>query len=479
MRQAAVSLTMGRMTPSDRCAGRMDRRAAAGFTLVELTVALLAGLIVAMGIVALSREATRTFHEEVRSSAAEATLRTAVDRLQADLQRAGYMSSANILDDPMLSAAPGASRVNKLPSTAPAPLKRLAGIHLSQGWSSTGNALSLSGQQTPALAPDMIEIAGNMTTAEQFEVMGYQPQSGNCTTLLLSGTSPAVLRILNNNTTTVGPDGGVVALSPSPSADTEMRNVFQPVAANATTQFLVRFVDDTGHTQYLLTCGVAQAAGIGSTFPMAPYLLIDVSKTPLLTAQQTGTIGGVNGQADAGGVVHGWVNPVQIVRWEITKASGATDNEPTQYAAASAGGDASGADPNKYDLMRSYYDVVNDRILPETSEVIAEYVVDLNFAFSVADATGTAITSYPFDSASNQAAADNVLTTTAQPQRIRSVRARVVTRTAQADRTLNVSFGGDSGLSFIYRYYLGPGQWARARTDVIEVSLPNQSRAFF
>jgi hypothetical protein len=472
MSVAAISLTVGVLTPADRHAGRPHRRAAAGFTLVELTVALLAGLIVAMGIVALSREATRTFHEEVRSSAAEATLRTAVDRLQADLQRAGYMSTGNIQTDPMLSFVPGG---NRLPSTAPAPLKRLAGIHLSQGWSSTGNALSLSGSQTPALAPDMIEIAGNMTTAEQFEVMGYQPQTGNCTTLLLSGTSPAILRILNNNTT-VAVDGSV---SPSSNADTEMRNVFQPVAANATTQFLVRFVDDTGHTQYLLTCGVAQAAGIGSTFPMAPYLLIDVSKTPLLTAQQTGTVGGVNGQADAGGVVHGWVNPLQIVRWEITKASGATDNEPSQYVAAFAGGDASAADANKYDLMRSYYDVVNDRILPETSEVIAEYAVDLNFAFSVADATGTNITSYPFDSTSNQTAADNVLTTTAQPQRIRSVRARVVTRTAQADRTLNVSFGGDSGLSFIYRYYLGPGQWARARTDVIEVSLPNQSRAFF
>ena len=66
-----------------------ERRSPAGFTLIEVTVSLAAGLLVALGIVALSREATRTFHEEVRSSAAEATLRTAVDRLRSDLQRAG------------------------------------------------------------------------------------------------------------------------------------------------------------------------------------------------------------------------------------------------------------------------------------------------------------------------------------------------------------------------------------------------------
>ena len=38
-----------------------------GFTLIELTWRSSAGLIVALGIVGLSREATRTFNEEVRS----------------------------------------------------------------------------------------------------------------------------------------------------------------------------------------------------------------------------------------------------------------------------------------------------------------------------------------------------------------------------------------------------------------------------
>ena len=87
----------------------MMRRARAqeGFTLIELTVSLVAGLIVALGIVGLSRDATHTFHEEMRSSVAEANLRTAVDRLRADLSRAGYMSTGNVALDPMVARPPG------------------------------------------------------------------------------------------------------------------------------------------------------------------------------------------------------------------------------------------------------------------------------------------------------------------------------------------------------------------------------------
>ena len=46
---------------------RTHRGSRSGFTLVELTVSLVAGLIVALGIVGLSRSATKTFNEEIRS----------------------------------------------------------------------------------------------------------------------------------------------------------------------------------------------------------------------------------------------------------------------------------------------------------------------------------------------------------------------------------------------------------------------------
>jgi len=70
------------------------------------------------------------------------------------------------------------------------------------------------------------------------------------------------------------------------------------------------------------------------------------------------------------------------------------------------------------------------------------------------------------------------------------VQVRLATRTAQADRTVNVLPlpGNYSGQAFMYRYCMtancntyspGKPQWARVRTLTTEVSLPNQSRNFY
>ena len=95
----------------------------------------------ALGIVGLSRDATHTFHEEMRSSVAEANLRTAVDRLRADLARAGYMSTGNIITDPMIAKAPGV--VNPITDTgAGRACARLTSIMLNQGGSAAQTPLS-------------------------------------------------------------------------------------------------------------------------------------------------------------------------------------------------------------------------------------------------------------------------------------------------------------------------------------------------
>jgi hypothetical protein len=73
------------------------------------------------------------------------------------------------------------------------------------------------------------------------------------------------------------------------------------------------------------------------------------------------------------------------------------------------------------------------------------------------------------------------------PERIRSVRVRLVTRAALADRNANIpvapaNFGAQP---YLYRYCMGGpcvspgGQWARARTVTTEVALPNQQRNFY
>jgi hypothetical protein len=477
-------LTDPRCAPSGRA---FVRRAAArrerGFTLVELTVALLAGLIVALGIMALSREATRTFHEEMRGAAAEATLRTAVDRLRADLQRAAFMSTPNIALDQKIAKAPGALNVATTNSSMGGIL-RLASISLmpsGPGGSLGSNGLPLSSAQPAPLSPDMFEIGGNLTTSEQFEVQVILPSSATCTQILLSALSPAVYR---------------VGLGTQTASD-ELRNLFQPIPSSLTNRFIVRLVDTSGRAQFLATCPMAAAAGLQAGPQGAftqPFVWIDTSNTPIQFAASTGTQGGASGFC-AGCLI----NPVQIARWEITTSTLEKQNTP-QYAlsldnqATSYGT----ADAAKYDLMRTYVDATGAPVY-ETSEVVAEYAVDLKLAFSVDTTTlgdqAPKILTYAFDdTASNGTWSYDVSKVNPPPpnigpQRIRSVRARVVTRAATADRTVNVLLTNFGKQEFLYRYCVnatpscstndGTLRWARTRTLTTEVSLPNQAKAFY
>lgn len=457
------------------------RRAERGFTLVELTVSLLAGLLVAMGIVGLSREATRTFHEEIRSSAAEAALRTAADRLRADLERAGFMSTGNIA----LNVTAGAPRIARprgattnVPAAAAPGLQTLTSLSLNPNGSSVDlNGLPLSAQQPTALTPEILRISGNMTSADQYEIASYaaNAQQG-CTRIWLVPTSPAIYR--------------VIGLPPYPAtADADVHALFFPMGVPSSSQFIVRVVDTSGCAQYLETCTATNGAGVDAN---GPY--VDISaNTPVVTAAATGNTCGVTGFGE-GSVV----NPIQTVQWEITMPSSTKDPEPAAYTNLGV----SSTDATKYDLMRTFVDA-SGALVPNTNEIIAEYAVDLSFAFSVDQGTALApnIVTYPFDDDAHNtvythpAAAAPLFQANQGPERVRSVQARIVTRTAQADRSVNIQLAANGGANygtekFAYRYCIqatgcpasNPTNalvWARTRTIVTEAALPNQAGNFY
>jgi hypothetical protein len=320
--------------------------------------------------------------------------------------------------------------------------------------------------------------------------------TGACTQIMLSPASAAMYRIAATGMGSV-------------AAGQELRNAFQPVPVGMTTQFMVRLVDTTGHTQYLATCdgcgGQPGAAGFTGT---QPYVCIDTADTPIQTSSQSA--GATAGQQAVGGVsgfcVGCILNPVQLVRWEITSATkevantpqyaAGLDNTPTSYVAGVGGA----IDTSKYDLVRTYLDAT-DSPVPATTEVVAEYAVDLKLAFSV-DTTALgdqfpAVTTLAFNDATNATKWAPIVSPLAAPvanqgpQRIRSARVRLVTRAAQPDRSVNVAVPSPAGLAtdFMYRYCVnttpscatsdGTLRWARARTVTAEVSLPNQSQDFF
>jgi type II secretory pathway pseudopilin PulG len=459
----------------------MTRRALAqeGFTLIELTVSLVAGLIVALGIVGLSRDATHTFHEEMRSSVAEANLRTAIDRLRADLSRAGYMSTGNIALDPMVAKPPGTGNpitANPL-SAGLVGLARLTSILLTQGGSALGTLLSA--QQVPPMNPDTIDIAGNMTSTDQYSVLLIQPGgAGGCQQIVLDPQSPSMFRIL-----------GLGA-----SAAQELNNIFQPSGGGD--QFIVRLVDKTGRTQFLATCPATNPTTgiIGTGAAARPFILVS-PQTPVQTAQTTGSVAGNTGYGSGM-----QANAVQIVRWQIIAAG----NEPAQYQNSPLSNQpltGTAVDPLKYDLVRMYIDAGTGNPVPGTTEIVAEYAVDLEFAFSVAAGLGQAQPvpqAFAFDSVTNAGSnppwAQNVVafpsvTGLPGPQRIRSVRVRLVTRAAEPDRTDTVPVLNPTG-PYTYRYCVLPPctqakanngtlQYARTRTVTAEVALPNQSRSFY
>lgn len=67
----------------------------AGFTLVEIMVALAIGGIAIGSLYAIGSASTRQFREQQRVSAAQTSLRAAMDQLKHDFQRAGYLSTPN------------------------------------------------------------------------------------------------------------------------------------------------------------------------------------------------------------------------------------------------------------------------------------------------------------------------------------------------------------------------------------------------
>jgi hypothetical protein len=440
--------------------------------MVELTVALAAGAIVALGVIGLSHEATTSFHEEVRAAAAEANLRTAVDRLRADIQRAGYMSTGNIWGDPLIAKSPLDPDNLSQTKQSMGGIRRLAAINLGTNPAVGGslqNTKALSNIQAPPLNPDAVEIGGNMTSADQFTIFYTQP-AGSCTRIWLNANSPAILRIK-----AVGAN--------APDA---FRNLFQPTPKGDSSQFIVRIADHTGHYQYLATCLEPTAAYFDPNG--IPYVDIDNVNTPLRTAQTTQTNGGLSAQS-AG---QGTVNPVQIVRWEITNPT--ATNYPAQYQSSIDLSQQGTVDPNKYDLVRTFYDARGIAV-PSTTEVVAEFAVDLKLAFSVdteADITGQnpLLVTYAFEDTNNAQWGTQVdqapFVSGKGPQRIRSVRVRLVTRAAMADRSVNipVSPPNFTNQPYLYRYCLstpcGAGApWARARTVVTEVALTNQERSYY
>ncbi len=86
---------------------RADRpKAQAGFTLLELMVALIAGLIAITAIYFVSAGSTRHFHEQQRVAQTQMSVRMAMEQLRRDIARAGFHGTPNSQVEQRCAAPP-------------------------------------------------------------------------------------------------------------------------------------------------------------------------------------------------------------------------------------------------------------------------------------------------------------------------------------------------------------------------------------
>ncbi len=468
-----TSLPTASLLARARSRARARARArASGFTLIELIVALVAGLLVGMAVVGLSKEATNTFHEDMRAAQAQFSVRTAIDRLRSDLSRAGFMGTPNIWGDPRL-VTPDYVTKGLGAGTCPLNIKRLSGLRLFVGGSV--QKANITGFPVPTvpgtdesnpysannnLTPDAIDISGNMNTVDAYTVQTTTASTCGAIKLLLAVENPPAYRLLRTS------DAGTDAV------DTIKRS-FIPVTGQ---NFVVRLQDSSGHVQYLESCDAGVTGGV-------PFVDI-TSNVPLLTTGSGTGTGKSTAGGESGFFSGSQLNPVLTVRYKLAPPVAAYADLVTSVL-------SDGGADSRSDLYRFYINSAGVEV--GTPELVAEYAVDLKFAFTVDDTASNAPNppllartqvTYAFDDSSsnnaNYGSNAGLAAARVGPQRIRSVRVRLATRTAFADRQALVSppTWTPTDYTNLFRYCTTPsaspcGGYARVRTVITEVAMNN------
>ena len=436
----------------------MARRTSRGFTLVELMVSLVAGLIVTIAVVGLARTATTSFYEEARLSTTEAAVRSAAERLRQDLTRVSYMSTGNIKlagGDTVPAGLKAAQIVaTASPSRYGALTNDLQGIRILVG-GSLATAQGPNNLSTKnALNPDAILLTGNFTTDDSYP---GQMVNFNTGVELTVADNPAVARLI------AGPD-----------PDKAVRNAFTPGSQTGTLPpFLARVVDQRG-CQYF----VKLASAVGTATKVSLSFAPAADGYPPIP--ERGTAAG-SAKAPCGFPLDSKeevrVNPVQTVRWSIGPTT-------TPLAPDVAVGETG----NKFDLYREILDASGASVpSPGGPQVVAEYAIDLKFGISVDSPAaappppGNQLT-FDMDTPADAVpiadwtqAASGTAAGGPAPQRVRSVRFRVATRSSLPDREAPLSIVP----GYISRYCTDSAavckKFARARTIMSEVQLINQA----
>jgi hypothetical protein len=402
------------------------RSTSAGFTLVELMVALTGGLFISLAVFALARDSGRFYQREARIANATVGGLLGFERLRTDIARAGFLASPNVVRDPRLCGAPQANW--------PSALRNLASIQVTAG--TPNAALTLNGR-----TPPVIVLAGSYASADVFSVR-VRP-AGNATTFELESNQPALLRLGNQ----ANPDNNTMA------------GVFAAGRA-------LRIVQN-GRQYY--------GQIIGSSGGAAPT--VTIGPAPAIQFRSGSAIGCGLEEVWGSGASVATINVVNFIQYQLGTPQTPVGQASYQDVYASA--DGGPGEAQRTELMRLELGIDGVPI-PGTEEIVAEYAVDLSLQLTAVSAitgccnpTLAVVTPtdplFPVFTAPVFGAANNT------PERIRSVRVRLGVRSREGDRAATVTNPAGQGL---FRFNLGTGNseaFARVRTFQADVSLHNQA----
>ncbi len=426
------------------------RRQKRGFTLVELMISLVMGLIVALAAVALARTATTTFYEQARISGVEANLRAASERLRNDLSRVAFMSTPNLQWDPQVARFPGGVGA---PFWNPT-LTTLQGLRITPADPAV-RSHALTSHARNNLTPQEIHIAGNLTSDDVYRGTFISAAGGvgcGAAQVRLNADGDAAVRRMFNGSTDNNVQQQMTELVFTPGA-----RMNPPV----TTQYAVQVMDMRGCYHYLTVCNVLPSGQPNS-------VVLNLAGGILTTAQTGGAVCGAQVMEEVA------IAPVHRVRWRL-----GPETDPRRVDTVVEGAGA----PNKFNLYRELMDATGQTPVGQP-ELIAEYAVDLKLALVVNSQTlprsQPVFTNIDFEANDGEFAQWAGLTSTPAvgPHRIRSVRYRLAFRAPLPDRRADLPI--PPGPPYMSRYCMGGDpctDWARVRTVISEVMLFNQARA--
>lgn len=359
---------------------RFTAQGARGFTLVELMVALSGGLFLSAVVFALSRDTTRFYQQETRVASATLAGLVGFERLKADIQRAGYLSTPNVQTDPRVRVRPNAM--------SPAALQTLASLRITPNVPNlTGNAaFAANASAGQTLTPDQIVLSGSYVVADEFSIA-----QTDGTDVYIQENSPSMGRL--------GYIGAPVA-----TKNALMANVF---AVNR----IVRVVDRGGFSQF---------STISAVQGSPPRVTL---ATPITVLE-----GNATGSS---------INVVNLIRYQIRDLQADADPRWAPLFTASAGAPGEAV---RTELVREELNAAGT-VIAGSSDIVAEYAVVLDLTVSGQLVAGTSglVRSNPGDgNFTTFFAASGVGD---RPQGVRSVRVRLGVRSREADRPANISGG--------------------------------------